>query len=708
MTTSKGKCRRLLAVTALGGLTAGPAAAAGGPPLTEDDLLGTIPRVSAVSGFSQQLEETPASVTIIDRELIDASGAQSFVDIFRLVPGFQSYRVNNNRYGISYHGIGREFPNQIEVMVDGRSVYQTLFSSVHWSTLGIELADIDHIEVIRGSNVAAQGSNALLGSINIVTRKPVQDGGLDVHARVGDLQTRHLALRFSERLGPVDYRVTLGYDSNDGFAAPEDGRERTQGNLRAAYTPTLRDSLDLSLGFADERSGWGDPDHPADYSSAHALANFQSLKWTRDGEGNHTYSLHGYHNQFRITNFDPQGPLYGLIGLDRETTDALTAVFPVPDATARTFAELSGLPESVAPAVIRELETEILGGFGKLESERFDLEWQHDYRLSPALRGAWGLGARHETLAAAHPQGFNADVDEESFRLFSHNEWRARSDLTINAGAMLEETHVGTLFSPRVGANYQWRPGQTLRIAYARGERAPSLLEANEATTSSVGDIVYNVLRIADPDLEEEELESFEAAWLVQWDDPALTLDVRLFRETLTHIIDEVVERSPPELAAFGDTSLKRIENGGRWEFTGGELQLDYRPEPGTLLRLHYTNTDMDSSALITRVPEVVYAPKDDRMARHSGGLLLSQRLSSHWRGSVMVYHQSGLRWEDGDTLDAFTRVDARLSYGFQVGDSRGKLSLVAQNLGSDYPEFDVNNRFQTRLFLVAEMELPE
>ncbi len=691
-----------------------PPLLAGSVPLvTETDLIGDIPPISAVSGFNQRPEETPASVTIIDRELIRLSGAQTWVDIFRLVPGFQAYHVNNNRYGISYHGIGREFPNQIEVMVDGRSVYQTLFSSVHWSTLGIGISDIDHIEVIRGSNVAAQGSNALLGSINIVTRKPVQDGGVSVQARTGDLQTRQLTVRHSDRLGPVDYRVSLGYDRNDGFPSVaegplEDGRERTRANFRAMYTPTLRDTLDLSVGFTDERSGWGDADHPDEYSGSHALSGFQSLEWRHSGDGDHEYSLHAYHNRFRITNMERDGPLYSLIGLDRDTVDYLTARDPVPEDVRREFSQLTGLSERVAVDVINELETPIIGGFGRLESERFDLEWEHDYRLSRTLRGTWGVGARHETLSSRHPQGYNTDVEEDSFRFFAHNEWQVREDLTLNGGLMVEDTHVGVLSSPRVGINYQWRPQQTLRLAWARGQRAPSLLEANEATVSRVGDITYDILRTADPALGEENLESFEAAWLLQLEDPALSLDVRIFNETVTDVIDEVVERSPPELALFGDTSLKRIENSGRWEFTGGEFQLNYRPSPATLIRLHYTNIDMDSRTVVIREPVLAFQAKDDRMARHSGGLLLSQRFLSHWQGSVMMYHQSGLRWEDGNTVDAFTRVDAQLAFRFRMGESRGRVALVAQNLGSDYPEFNINNRFETRLYLTAQLELPE
>lgn len=110
--------------------------------ITEEDLLGDLPVVTSVSRMAQPLSKVPASVTIIDQQMIKASGALTWVDVFRLVPGFESYYINGNRYGISYHGYGREFPNHLEIMVDGRSIYDPLFASIEWGSLGIGLDDI--------------------------------------------------------------------------------------------------------------------------------------------------------------------------------------------------------------------------------------------------------------------------------------------------------------------------------------------------------------------------------------------------------------------------------------------------------------------------------------------------------------------------------------------------------------------------------------
>ncbi|MFL2499416.1 MAG: TonB-dependent receptor plug domain-containing protein [Porticoccaceae bacterium] len=125
--------------------------------ITEEDLLAEIDYVSGVTHLKQDLEQAPAAVTIIDRRTIESSTAVDLVDLFRLVPGFQVYSVHANRTGVTYHAPGGEYSRRLEVKIDGRSVYESFFSSVEWNTLGVDLDDIEYIEVVRGSNAPADG-----------------------------------------------------------------------------------------------------------------------------------------------------------------------------------------------------------------------------------------------------------------------------------------------------------------------------------------------------------------------------------------------------------------------------------------------------------------------------------------------------------------------------------------------------------------------
>ena len=80
---------------------------------------------------------------------------------------------------VSVRGFNGLFSNKLLVLVDGRSVYNPLFSGVHLGRADLVLDDIDRIEVIRGPGAALWGANAMNGVINIITGTAAEtQGGL--------------------------------------------------------------------------------------------------------------------------------------------------------------------------------------------------------------------------------------------------------------------------------------------------------------------------------------------------------------------------------------------------------------------------------------------------------------------------------------------------------------------------------------------------
>jgi len=61
----------------------------------DGDSAGDLPQVLTPSRLPQRLDEAPSTVTIIDRAMIEASGARRLVDVLRLVPGLQVGYKNN-------------------------------------------------------------------------------------------------------------------------------------------------------------------------------------------------------------------------------------------------------------------------------------------------------------------------------------------------------------------------------------------------------------------------------------------------------------------------------------------------------------------------------------------------------------------------------------------------------------------------------------
>ena len=101
----------------------------------ENDFFGDSPMVLTVSRMHKPLADAPASVTVIDREMIRNSGARQIADIFRMVPGFVVGYLDGNSPVVTYHGLGQRFQRQMQVLVDGRSVFIPSFGGVPWSNL---------------------------------------------------------------------------------------------------------------------------------------------------------------------------------------------------------------------------------------------------------------------------------------------------------------------------------------------------------------------------------------------------------------------------------------------------------------------------------------------------------------------------------------------------------------------------------------------
>ncbi|HVT34149.1 MAG TPA: TonB-dependent receptor plug domain-containing protein [Nevskiaceae bacterium] len=135
--------------------------------LSLDDLLKI--QVVSVSKKAEPVGEAAAAVFVLSGDDIARSGVHRIADALRMVPGLQVAQPNANNYDISARGFANT-GDKLEVLVDGRSVYSPLTSSVFWDVLDTYLPDIERIEVIRGPGATLWGANAVNGVINIVTR----------------------------------------------------------------------------------------------------------------------------------------------------------------------------------------------------------------------------------------------------------------------------------------------------------------------------------------------------------------------------------------------------------------------------------------------------------------------------------------------------------------------------------------------------------
>ncbi len=656
-------------------LSAGMVSAGENGTLSESVYLDEVPVVLSVSRLSQPVDEAPAAVTIIDRQMIRDSGAWDLAEIFRLVPGmyvaYHASTVYTTNSTVSYHGLSDAYAHRMQVLVDGRSVYSPLFGGVLWDDIPLALDDIERIEVIRGPNSASYGANSFMGVINITTRHSAETQGKFLSLSAGRGRNEAVA-RYGGRGSDFTWRMTAGLREDAGEDArifspvsnaakheanKQDDKRIRQLTLRADYRLDARDELELQFGYNGgmREEGFGVDEF---YTRHKQAANhFQLVHWRRYLDTGGELSVQFYHGY-------------------EESNDNLL----------------------VKPASTPAPNTALSYG-ANVEAHRYDLEIQHTLSPSEATRLVWGGSVRLDSTYWPLYLNRQDAFDFKLARLFGNLEWRAQPDLLVNLGAMAEHNDfTGTDITPRTAVNWHLAPGHTLRASHSLATRTPTLYEQKADNRYRVPlPVPYDLMvRYAVGGLKPERIKSTEIGYIGKL--ARFDADLRLFYDELSDLISPrnynpcnptgtlptwggfvlppnvPAGLTAPGVACFGADSLASFNNGSA-VIKGFEMQLQWRP--GEHTRLMYGL----SHAIVSSRNENEQ-PYTSSVPTNSHSLMLSHNFDEHWSGSLTGYHVGEVQALGGvQRVDAYERWDSRLAYRFRSGGGHGELALVVRNL---------------------------
>ncbi len=127
------------------------------------------------------LNSSPVSMTIIDKNKIERSGARTMSDLLEIyVPSFQYMYNRWNGEIWAMRGITADFNNKILYLVNGMKMNlqarNGAFTEVNLGLLG----DIERVEVLEGPAGMVYGSGAIAGIINVVTKAAGEKSSGDV------------------------------------------------------------------------------------------------------------------------------------------------------------------------------------------------------------------------------------------------------------------------------------------------------------------------------------------------------------------------------------------------------------------------------------------------------------------------------------------------------------------------------------------------
>ena len=618
--------------------------------ISELDFFSELPVVLSASRLSQPLSEAPNAMTVIDRDMIKASGFRVIADIFRLVPGMLVSASNGWQPAVAYHGSTDDYARRMQVRVDGRSIYMPPLNSVAWEDLPLQIEDIERIEVIRGPAAASYGGNSTQGVINIITRDAGTVQGFKAHVNKGNGGIADASASLGKTGNMLDYRISVGYRSDHGYDAvfvPYDGWTAINNdsyqtrlfNLRTNYHPDARNSLDFQLGYTSGSRGdgidkpGGDPNSPHD---RHNNEHFAQLALLHNMEHGDELKVQYYH-------------IY---------QDVLNAIGPV--------APFPALSDSWT-------------------NTRNDLELQHTLHTSPDNRLVWGASTRSDWTRAEHRFLSQQTVHQNT--LFAHNEWRISPKWLLNIGALQESDSMGAWStSPRATMIHKLSESQTLRLGIAAARRNPSLYEEKgNYHFPELGATIFQ----ASGGLKPESILSREVGYVGEFQEYGTTIDLRIYHDQLRDIIF-TTDTNPVDAVNMFDAWHKGIELSTKHHWgVDSELTFNYA------WQLLY-------SPFITAPNGTPYS---ESMPRNILGALYSTKLNDNTAMSLGYYQQDSMLpidRPDYDRQQLTRRMDARLAWKIRrSNDMETEVAWVVQGIfAKGHVDYMNSNVYQPRTYL--------
>ena len=160
------------------------------------------------------------SISSIDLEKRDVTDITQALELS--VPGLEFASTAAGK-SISLQGID---PQYMLFLVDGERLAGETYGDIDYSR--INMADIDHIEVVKGASSTLYGSNALGGVINVITKTPSKKLDLAASTRYSKYNTQNYQFSEGSKLGMFSTQTSLVYDKTDGYDLLPGDSYRTQ------------------------------------------------------------------------------------------------------------------------------------------------------------------------------------------------------------------------------------------------------------------------------------------------------------------------------------------------------------------------------------------------------------------------------------------------------------------------------------------------
>lgn len=628
--------------------------------LTEESSLSLNEVVVSANRNETNRREASVVVGVVSPKIFAATNSVCIADGLNFQPGL---RVENNCNNCGFTQVrinGLEGPYS-QILIDSRPIFSALSGVYGLEQIPVNM--IERVEVVRGGGSALYGSNAIAGTINIITKEALNNSftaGYN-YERIGGTASDN-AINLNSSMVSDDnkagmylygsYRNRLPYDhNNDGFSEVTKLLNHTMG-MRSYYRLSSQSKLTLEYHNIHEFRRGGNDFH----LQPHQTDITEQVEHETNGGG----IAYNWYSP------DAKQKLNVYTSLQQVLRQSYYGAGQNPDAYGNTdnLTSVTGAQYVYNFQNLLFMPSELTVGS----------EYQYD-DLHDRMPG-YGRDIKQTTRVA----GF-----------FLQNEWKNK-DMNILLGGRLDKHNLldKAVFSPRVTLKYNFTPDLNWRGSYAAGFRAPQAFEEDLHLDAAGG--VMKLIEIAD-DLRPEYSHSLSTS--LDYYFKLGNTEVNLLAEGFHTRINDIFILTETGLSPDGHIIVER-QNGSGGQVSG--INFEGKIAPSTRLQLQFGYTLQQS---LYNEPEqwsddINVAP-ERRMLRtpnNYGYFSLSANLTRKllinatgtYTGSMLAPHFAGYIATDRlETTPEFMDVNLKATYDLKLNGISLQLSGGVKNIFNSY-----------------------
>lgn len=164
--------------------------------MTLEELMNV--EIVSASNTKEKLSDAPASAIIITSEEMQERGYTELLDLFDDLPEIDLAVTRGDLYYKAYwRGYRKGAASPFLLMINGQVMNHLWFN---WTDVlvAIPMSNIKQVEIVYGPASSVYGANAMMGVMNIITKKDIEENGVNVTSKItaGSFDTKVVDMNF--------------------------------------------------------------------------------------------------------------------------------------------------------------------------------------------------------------------------------------------------------------------------------------------------------------------------------------------------------------------------------------------------------------------------------------------------------------------------------------------------------------------------------